>query len=396
MNKILSRDFYLNQIETFINKPIIKVILWQRRVWKSFILLLLIEKLKKNWVNDKEIIYINKEDLKFDNIQNYSDLYETCKNYKYVFIDEIQEIFEWEKTVRSLALENKDIYISWSNSNLLSWELASFLSWRYVSFEIFPLNFIEFLYFHNLEKNTESFEKYMKYGWLPYLVNMNLNDEIYKYLKDIKNTIILKDIIARYKIKNIDFYEKLIEYISKNVWNIFSSNSISNYLKSQKININTNVVVDYLNYTKTAYLVNEVSRYDIKWKKRFEIKHKYFYTDIWIRNSILNGFNIDDISGILENIVFINLKSAWFDILTWEIWAYEIDFIAQKNDKKIYIQVAYLLKDKETIDREFWNLEKITDNYPKYVVSLDEYIWSWINWIIHKNLLDFLSEIYSL
>ncbi|EKE28444.1 MAG: hypothetical protein ACD_3C00058G0010 [uncultured bacterium (gcode 4)] len=393
MNKIINREQYISQIENYIDKPIIKVVLWQRRVGKSYILLLIIDFLKNRWVDAKEIIYINKEDIKWDNIRDYNDLYEATKEYKYIFVDEIQEILEWEKCIRSLAIENKDIYISWSNSDLLSWELATFLSGRYISFEIFPLNYQEFLDFHKKENSEEIFFKYIKYGGLPYLVNMELGDEIYKYLKDINNTIVLKDIVTRFKIKNINFYEKLLEFLSKNVWSIFSANSISNFLKNQKISLNTNVILEYINHTKTAFLVNEVPRYDIRWKKIFEVRNKYYYTDIGIRNAIINWYSITDISWILENVVYINLRSKWWNIMVWEIWDLEIDFVCEKDSKKMYIQVAYLLESEETIKREFNNLTKIDDNWPKYVISMDKYIWGGYDGIESKNIVDFLIGI---
>ena len=390
MNKIINREQYIKQIESFIDKPIIKVILGQRRVWKSYILLLIINFLKNRWVNPEEIIYINKEDIQWDRIKNYTDLYEITKNYKYIFVDEIQEIQEWEKCVRSLALENKDIYISGSNSDLLSWELATFLSGRYVSFEIYPLNYQEFLVFHKKNLWEESFFEYIKYGGLPYLLNMSLSEEVYKYLQDIKNTIVLKDIVTRFKIKNIYFYEKLLEFLSQNTGSIFSANSISNFLKNQKINLSTNVILEYLNHTKTAFLINEVPRYDIKWKKVFEVRHKYYYTDIGIRNALLNGYNITDISGILENVVYINLKSRWWNMMVGEIWDSEIDFVCEKDSKKMYIQVAYLLESAETIKREFGNLKMIDDNWPKYVISMDKYTWWGFDGIESKNIIDFL------
>ncbi|MFA6090880.1 MAG: ATP-binding protein [Candidatus Gracilibacteria bacterium] len=393
MNTIINRQQYISQIESFVEKPIIKVILGQRRVGKSYILLLIIDYLKNKGIDEKEIIYINKEDLKWDNVRDYSDLYEATKNYKYVFIDEIQEILEWEKCIRSLALDKKDIYISGSNSDLLSGELATVLSGRYVSFEIFPLNYEEFLNFHGVDNSEDSFFKYIKYGGLPYLVNMNLSDEVYKYLKDINNTIVLKDIVTRYKIKNINFYEKLLEFLSKNVGSIFSANSISNFLKNQKISLNTNIILEYLNHTKTAFLINEVPRYDIKGKKIFEVRNKYYYTDIGIRNAILNGYNITDISGILENVVFMNLKSKGWSIMVGEIGDYEIDFVCEKDSKKMYIQVAYLLESEDTIKREFGNLTKIGDNWPKYVLSMDKYTGGGYEGIESRNIREFLLEI---
>ena len=196
MKKIIKREKYFQYIEKFIWKDIVKIIVWQRRVWKSYILLQILEYLQNSWISNKNIVYINKEDLKFDFIKDYKDLYEYCKNYNHILIDEIQEIEGWEKAIRSLQNEWKDIYITWSNSSLLSSELATLLSGRYVSFHIYPLDYKEFLKFHNLRKWKKSFEKYIRYGWMPYLKNLVLDDEVYIYLNDVVNTVVCKDIIA--------------------------------------------------------------------------------------------------------------------------------------------------------------------------------------------------------
>jgi len=391
----IKRYWYLEKIKPFIWKDLIKVLIWQRRVWKSYLLLQIIDFLYLKWINKNEIIYINKEDLKWDDIKNYKDLYKLVKDYKYIFIDEIQDIENWEKAIRSLQADWwYDIYITGSNSNLLSGELASFLSWRYVSFHIYPLNYKEFLYFHNLENCEDSFYKYIEFWGLPYLKNLKLEQEIvYSYLKDVVNTIILKDIISKFNIRNIDFYRKLISYLAKEVWNIFAAKNISDYLKSQRVNISTNVVLDYISFSKQALFLNEVSRYDIKWKKTFEIRQKYFFTDIGIRNVLSWWFSSLDIWWILENIVYINLVSAWWEVFVWEINKKEVDFIAEKDWKKIYIQVAYILSSKEVIEREFWVLKLINDNWPKYVISLDKKSSWFIDWIEHKNIIDFIYEL---
>lgn len=392
---IIKRDKYLSNIKNFINKDIVKVIIWQRRVWKSYILLQIIDELKSNFkALDEEIIYINKEDIKWDKVQDYKDLYEEVKNFKYIFIDEIQDITYWEKAIRSLQSSwNHDIYITWSNSNLLSSELSTFLSGRYISFNIYPLNYKEFLEFHKLEANSENFLKYLKFWWLPYLTNLELEEEIvYSYLKDVVNTIILKDVVARNNIRNVDFYKKLINYISSETGSIFSAKSISDYLKSQNIKMSPNIVLNYLENSLNASFLNKVSRYDIKWKRIFEIKEKYYFTDIWIKNALIGWYSKIHISGILENVVFSNLVSNWWEVKVWELQDKEVDFVCEKQGKIMYIQVAYLLETNKTRDREFASLLAINDSWPKYVISMDHKA-SWnIEWILWLNIENFLLE----
>lgn len=391
----ISRNNYLEKIKPFINKDIVKVLIWQRRVWKSYLLFQIIDFLQSSWIDKKDIIYLNKEDIKWDFVSDYNVLYEQVKDFKYIFIDEIQNIQDWEKTIRSLQSNwNYDIYITGSNSNLLSWELATFLAWRYISFQVYSLNYKEFLQFHNLKNSEKSFYKYLQFGWLPYLKNLSLDEEIVNsYLKDVVNTIILKDIISRFKIRNVNFLRKLIWYLAKHIGNIFSAKKISDYLKSQQVKISPNIVLDYIDYSLQSMILNEVKRYDIKWKKTFEIKQKYYFTDIWLRNVLSWGFTTLDIWWILENVVFINLLSAGYNITIWEIQKKEIDFIAEKNGKIMYIQVSYLLESNETIEREFWAFKWIKDNRPKYVISLDKNAKWFIDGIEHKNLIDFIMEI---
>jgi len=395
MKKYIKRENYLEKIKPFIWKDLIKVFIWQRRVWKSYLLYQIMDFLKSSNNEQSDIIYINKEDLQWDHIKTYNELFNIVKSYKYIFMDEIWDIENWEKAIRSLQAQWwHDIYITGSNSNLLSSELATFLSWRYISFNIYPLNYKEFLLFHNLEHHTDSFYKYIEFGGLPYLKNLELNwDIVNSYLTDVVNTIILKDIVSKFKIRNIDFYKKLLQYLAKEIWSIFAAKNISDYLKSKKIKISTNVVLDYLSFSKEALFLNEISRYDIKWKKTFEIRQKYFFTDIWLRNVLSGGFTTLDIWGILENVVYINLVSHWWNVNVWEINKKEIDFIAEKSWEKMYIQVAYILESQKTKNREFSAFDNITDHWPKYVITLDKKAsWS-INWIQHKNIIDFIYQL---
>ncbi len=396
MNKtVIKRENYLESIIPFIWKDLIKVFIWQRRVWKSYVLYQIIDFLHSQNIWDNEIIYINKEELQWDHIKNYTDLYNTVKSYKYIFIDEIWDIENWERAIRSLQSEwGHDIYITGSNSNLLSSELATFLSGRYISFTIYPLNYKEFLLFHKLEHSEESFYKYIEFWGLPYLKNLTLDPEIINsYLRDVVNTIILKDVISKFNIRNVDFFRKLVSYLATEVWSIFAAKNISDYLKSQKVNISTNVVLDYISFSKEALFLNEVNRFDIKWKKLFKIRQKYFFTDIGLRNVLCGWFTTLDIWWILENIVYINLVSHNWSVTVWEIDKKEIDFIAEKDWKIMYIQVSYIIESEKTKQREFWAFTWITDNWPKYVVSLDKHSGWFIDWIEHKNIIDFIYEL---
>lgn len=397
MNKTyIKRTRYINQIKNFINKDIIKVLIWQRRVGKSYILFQIMDELTHTMgVSEKEIIYINKEDIKWDTIKDYSDLYTAVKDYKYIFIDEIQDIISWEKAIRSLQSSwNHDIYITWSNSNLLSTELSTLLSGRYVSFHIYPLNYWEFLEFHSLISGKESFLKYIKFWGLPYLKNLTLDEEIvYSYLKDVVNTIILKDVVSRNNIRNVDFYKKLITYLASETGNIFSAKSISDYLKSQKINMSPNIVLNYIENSINASFLKKVQRYDIKGKRLFELKEKYYFTDIWIKNSLLGSYNTIHISGILENIVFNNLECLGWGVTVWEFQDKEVDFVCERNGKKMYIQVAYLLESEKTLKREFAPLLVIQDSWPKYVISMDDDVSGNKEWVEWKNIDTFLLEL---
>lgn len=395
IKKYIKRPIYLNQIKPFIDKDIIKVIIGQRRVGKSYLLFQIIDEIKKK-NKTANIIYINKELNEFDKIKNEKDLLnyikKNSKNKKsYIFIDEIQDVENFEKALRSLKAEGKyDIYCTGSNANLLSSEIATYLSGRYIEIKVYGLNYIEFLEFHDLEENTDSFLKYIKYGGLPYLINLELNDEIvYHYLKSIYNTILLKDVVDRYNIRNISFLENLIDYLADNIGSLVSAKKISDFLKSQKINISPNIVLDYLSFLVNAFFVFKVSRSDIQGKKIFEINDKYYFEDLGLRHSLI-GYNQTDINKVLENLVFLHLQILGYKITVGQLKEKEIDFVCEKNNKKIYVQVAYLINDKNK-NREFGNLLQIKDNHHKMVVSSDELIdKSEYKGIKHYNIRKFL------
>lgn len=379
MNDAIIRPLYLDKIKPFMGKSLIKVLVGQRRVGKSYLLMQIID-IIKNQEPNTQIIYINKELTEFSHIKDAQDLLnylkKSTKNDQKValFIDEIQDISSFEVALRDLQTrENYDIYCTGSNANLLSSELATFLSGRHIEIRIFGLSYSEFLAFHNLSDSNESFYEYLKLGGLPYLVNLSKDIQVvYEYLISIYNTVLLKDVVARFNIRNVKFLENLVEFLSDNLGSVVSSKKISDYLKSQKINISTQVVIDYLGYLETSFLVSKVRRTGIEGKKIFEIGEKYFFEDLGIRNAIV-GYKSTDIHKIIENIVYLHLRMAGYKVSVGFEDNKEIDFIAQKAGEKIYVQVAYLLTNEETINREFGNLLQIPDNFPKYVVTMDEF-----------------------
>ncbi len=377
MISYINRDKYIDRIRPYTGKNIIKVFVGQRRVGKSYIMYQVMDELKKKDPKPN-IIFIDKEKNEFDTVKDHNDLLAYISSHKKpgenaVFIDEIQDINQFEKALRSIYSEPRyDIYCTGSNANMLSGELATYLSGRYIEIRIHPLSFTEFLEFHNVENNNESLLKYMRYGGLPNLIHLTLEDDIvFDYLMNIYAAILFKDIIKRYNIRNVSFLENLVKYLADNIGSIVSGKKISDFLKSQKINITPNMVLDYLFYLCNAYFINKTQRMDVIGKKIFEIGDKYYFEDIGLRNSI-NGFKQTDINKLIENLVFSHLRINGYDVKVGKLDDREIDFVASKQGEKLYIQTCYLLHDQKTIDREFGNLLAINDNYPKLVISMDE------------------------
>lgn len=376
----IPRPIYTERIKPFIDKEIIKVISGQRRVGKSYILFQLIEDIKK--ANPQaNIIYINKELKPFTFIIDDDILYKYVKeNLKvesknYLFVDEIQEIVHFEKALRSLLAENCcDIFCSGSNANMLSGELATFLAGRYIEFPIHSLGYDEFLNFFQLENSTENLNKYLTLGGMPYLKVIGLDEfSVFEYLRNVYASILLKDVVAREGIRNIHFLESLIEFLADNVGNLFSANNIAKYMKSQRTTVSTQAVLNYLKPLSNAFFVYKVSRFDINRLKIFEIGEKYYFEDLGLRNCIRGFDSRKDINKVMENAVYLHLIRMGFRVYIGQLGTMEIDFVADKDGKTIYVQVAYMLTDENTINREFGNLLKISDNYRKYVVTMDEY-----------------------
>jgi len=399
---LINRNIYTEKIFGYVNTPIIKVLTGMRRAGKSSLLKLLIGELKSKHTESKNIVYINMEKLEFDFIDTYIDLNSyiqekshNCTGTVYILIDEIQEIINWEKCITSLFAEgNYDIYLTGSNAHLLSSELATLLSGRYVEIPIYTLTFREFLTFRVEKKgNTEDeFQLFLKYGGLPVLHSFKFDDElIYNYISDVLNTIILKDLVERHNIRNVTLLRNILKFAFDNIGNIFSAKKVADYLKSQHIKIGVETVHNYLSYFCEAFILHKVPRYEIKGKKFLESNEKYFLNDIGLHYAAL-GLNQNNIAGILENIIYLELKSRGYSVCIGKNRDKEIDFIAEKYNKKIYIQVTYLLASQSTIDREYSVLEKIKDHHKKIVLSLDKYFKLERSGIEYQNIINFLTE----
>ena len=397
--KLIQRPIYTNQIIPFINKQVIKVLTGQRRVGKSYVMLQLMEHIREI-DQDANVIYINMELDDYIFIKTHIDLsayledkFIEGKN-NYLFIDEVQEIHEFERTLRSLlAKVTCDIYCTGSNANMLSGELATILGGRYMVFHIHSLSYLEFLQFHQLEGKFESMVAYLKYGGMPFLNNIGLQDDLpYEYLRNLYSTILLKDVVARENIRNVSFLENLVLYLADNIGSLFSAANISKYLKSQKVDISTQLTISYLRALSNTFFVHKAVRSEIGGLKIFEIGEKYYFEDLGLRNAIV-GFNQRaDLHKLMENAVYLYLKQQNYKVFVGKLGDKEIDFVGDKNGAKVYVQVCLTITDENTASREFGNLLKIEDNYPKYVITLnDVLIGKNSSGIIQQNLIDFLT-----
>lgn len=402
---MLKRDEYIKKIVPFIDKDVIKVLTGIRRSGKSVMLKLLMEELKNIGINEKQFIYINFENLKYRNLKNYERLYDFILNkvdnkYKsyYIFLDEIQEVEEWERCVNSLRVDedfNFDIYITGSNAKLLSGELSTYLAGRYIEFVVYPFSFKEFFEIIQ-EKNQEikvkeAFQKYVKFGGMPFLHNLDYNFEAsMQYLQDLYASIILKDITQRNNIRDTDLLERIINYVVMNIGNTFSATSISKFFKSENRKVATETILNYIKACEEAFLIYRVARNDLLGKKILNVNEKYYIADHGIREAIMEN-NQKNINQVLENIVYFEMLRRGYNVKIGKVDNLEVDFVCKKNDETIYIQVSYLLASEDTKEREFSVLENIKDNYPKYVLSMDEFDMS-RNGIKHVNLIEFLIK----
>ena len=373
--EIIERNEYTSRIQPFIGKQIIKVFTGQRRVGKSCLLQQIMNKISLTQP-DTALVYINLEEYELSKIRTDEQLHQyitahTAPDKKTaLFIDEIQNVNGFEKVLRSLLLnESFDIYVTGSNAKMLSSELATYLSGRYIEIPVYGLSYPEFIEFNNITDSDQSFEKYARFGGLPFLRHLPLEESIVTdYLKSVYSTILFHDITERYQIRNTLFLENLVKFLADNVGSLFSAKNISDYLKSQFSTLSVNQIQAYAGYLCNAFMLHNVKRYDLAGKRMFEVGEKYYFEDLGIRN-VLVGYRSKDKGKILENLIFKHLKYLGYDIKVGNMNGQEIDFVAEKDNERIYIQAALAINDEETENREFGNLLKIKDNYPKYVVT---------------------------
>ncbi|MEE0450995.1 ATP-binding protein [Peptacetobacter sp.] len=400
---MIKREMYMSRIRPFINTDLVKVMTGIRRCGKSVMLELIKEELLQSGVNKSQFISINFEDMSYAHLQTAKalndDIIERANKIEgkvYLFFDEIQEVKDWEKCINSLRVSlDCDIYITGSNAKLLSGELATYLGGRYVEFVIYPFSFAEFVELYREiypdEPINMIFQKYVVFGGMPYLSNIRFEKTAsIQYLNDLFNSVQLKDIVKRNNIRDVDLLERISAYVMANVGNTFSATSISKFFKSEKRNVAPDTILNYIKYCCDAYLFYQVKREDLQGKQILASNEKYYIADHGIREAVFGG-NMKDINLILENIVYMELLRRGYEVRVGRSGNKEIDFVCYKRDEKIYIQVTYLIASEETIQREFGVYDDIQDNFPKYVVSLDEFDMS-RDGIKHRNIRDFLLE----
>ena len=401
---MIKRKEYLNQIKRLIDKEPIKIITGVRRSGKTYLLKSIMDELKSRGIANENIFLISFESMKYNKIENFTELDECIMNLTrntkgriYLLFDEIQNVKNWEKSINAYRVDmDCDIYITGSNSELLSGEMATLISGRYYQINIYPFSFSEFIqYKEEIEKTDvtnqeELFREYVEYGGMPPIQQV-ANEDKYQYLGDIYNTILLKDIITRHNIRNTDMLNRILDYVIMNLGKNFSATSIAKYMNHERRKISKDTILDYTLYSKNACFIYKAPRVNIKGKKVLKNNEKYFLVD--------HGFyqakygNIENMGSILENIVYIELLRRGYDVKIGMLNEKEIDFVCTKDKEKIYVQVTYLLKNDETIEREFSGLAKIDDNFDKYVLSMDKQDFS-SNGLKHRNIIDFLTSDY--
>ncbi len=393
---MIKREQYLTQIRPFIRTDLIKVIIGIRRSGKSTLMKQIMEELRAEGIKNNQIIYLNFEDYRIKDYKDKDKLYDylevnVLNDVKtYVFLDEIQEVESFEQVVNSLhATKDVDIYLTGSNSKMLSGEYATLLTGRYKSFKVFPFSYKELLEYHQNKDQKEVFKEFIKYGGFPVIQGFDTEDQKRSILMDLYDSIVIKDIVQRHNISGIDALDKYISYLLNTVSSTFSAKNIINYFRNEGRVISKETLYNYISHAKEVLLIYSAKRYDLKGKKLLTTNEKYFVNDQGLRATRFNNEN--DIEKILENIVFFELLRRGYEVTIGNIGDKEIDFIAVRNTQKIYIQVTYLMETLKTREREFGSLNMIKDQYPKYVLSLDEVDFSQQG-IQHKNIIDFLLE----
>lgn len=398
--ELVYRPYYYSKVEKFLGTGVLLVLTGQRRVGKSYVMREVVQRKRQD--SDSCVIYIDKEKTDFDFIQNYKDLVAYIderrepNKHTFILIDEVQEIEEFERGLRNYY-DNPDIdiIVTGSNSDTLSSDLATLLSGRYVEIFVQGLSYEEFLIFHNLEDSDDTLRRYINFGGLPGLRPIGLDDPevVRQYLQGVYNTILVKDIIRRKKVRNVSFLENLIKYVGDNIGKPLSATNIQNYMTSNKNEVSKNLILNYLKAMSEAFLVHDVTRFNLHGKKLLENNDKYYFGDVGIRNFIVGGRRANDIEKIVENLVYQHLIRLGYKVTVGQMYATEIDFVGTKGDDTIYVQAAYLISEESTFEREFGNLQKINDNYPKYVISMTPFMdSSKYEGIIHIPLADFLKN----
>lgn len=398
---MIKRESYMARIRPFIDGDLIKVLTGIRRSGKSVMLELIKDELRARGVTEEQLVAFNFEDMRNAQLCTAEALHDelvrraaSIKGKIYFFFDEIQEVERWERCVNSLRVETDcDIYITGSNAKLLSGELATYLAGRYVEFIIYPFSFSEFLaLYHSVEPDADTrtcFDRYLTFGGMPYLVNLRFDETACRqYLRDLFNSVELKDIVKRNNVRDVDMLERIIAYVTANIGTTFSSTAISKYLKNEGRRVSPETVLNYLKACSDAFLFYQVRRQDLQGKKILTVNEKYYVADHGIREAVVGG-NMRDINLVLENIVFMEALRRGYSVTVGKVGEREIDFVCERHGEKCYIQVAYLLAAEETVQREFGVYEHVQDNFPKYVVSLDEFDMS-RNGVRHYNIRDFL------
>ena len=401
--RMIKREMYMSRIRPFIRNDLVKVLTGIRRCGKSVMLELIQEEITASGVDRSQFISINFENMSNAGLCTAQALHDEIvrraaqiSGKVYLFFDEIQEVQDWEKCINSFRVElDCDIYITGSNAKLLSGELATYLAGRYVEFVIYPFSFDEFIQlYHTIFPEADvrmCFTRYLTAGGMPYLANLRYEETACRqYLQDLFNSVELKDIVQRNKVRDVDMLERIIAYVTANIGTTFSSTAISKYLKSEGRSVSPETVLGYLKACTDAFLFYQVKRQDLRGKKILTVNEKYYVADHGVREAVFGG-NQRDINLVLENIVYLELLRRGYAVTVGKISDKEIDFICESQGNRLYIQVAYLLASEDTIQREFGVYERIRDNYPKYVLTLDEFDMS-RDGIKHRNIRDFLLD----
>jgi predicted AAA+ superfamily ATPase len=400
---MIKRDAYIEQLRLFIDKPQVKILTGIRRSGKSCILLMLKEELISRGVLEEQILLINLESFAFAELETAKKLYEYVKERLvpgkkgYLLLDEIQEVDQWEKAINSFLIDfDLDVYLTGSNSRLLSSELSTYLAGRYVEIPVYTLSFREYLEFRAIalpeQRQTvkESFYGYLKMGGFPVIHTFQYSPEIvYKVINDIYSSVILRDTVQRHKIRDIELLERVVKYAFDNLGNTFSGKNVADYFKSQHRKMDINTVYNYLSALEGAFVLYKASRFDIKGKEILKTQEKFYLSDVGLLYATM-GYRDRMIAGILENLVFLELKRRGYNVYVGKLEKKEIDFVAEKQSKKVYVQVAFKLENQQTIDREFSSLLSIADQYPKFVVTMDEFWQESIEGVLHFHISDFL------